>query len=157
MTRTWKRWLSVLLAGMLLLGVLSGCSDSGQSGGESNAPSGYAEQMLELVNEQRAKAGVAPLQLHARLCEAADARAKETMTLFSHTRPDGSSCFTILDEYGISYGWAGENILQGTSSPAQAVSLWMTSPGHRANILKPEYKYLGVGKASTYWVQLFMS
>ena len=160
-TSGWKRWLPLLLAGMLLLGALSGCSLSENGGLDYSKPSGYAQQVLELVNEERAKVGASPLTLDSRLCAAADERAEEITVLFEHTRPDGSSCFTILREYGVSYYTAGENISAGRATAAAVVEGWMNSPGHRANILNSEFKYLGVGRATaydvygTYWVQLF--
>ena len=87
-------------------------------------------------------------------------RAEETITLFAHERPDGSSCFTILREYGISYRRAAENIAGGQPTPAAVVNSWMNSSGHRANIPDGSLRKIGVGYArggqyGTYWVQLF--
>lgn len=124
--------------------------------------SGYAAEVLKLVNNERKKRGLSALELDEKLCRAADERAKETVSLFSHTRPDGTECFTVLKQYGISYRSAGENIAAGQRTAKDVVTSWMNSPGHRANILSSSYEKLGVGfvKASSgygyYWVQLFV-
>lgn len=121
----------------------------------------YARSVLNLVNKERAKAGRKALQLDTPLCQAAKLRAEEITELFDHTRPDGSSCFTILKENNISYHAAGENIAAGQPTPEKVVESWMNSPGHRANILSEDFGKLGVGYVKAddeyghYWVQLF--
>lgn len=115
----------------------------------------YAEQVLYYCNIEREKAGVSPLTLSSTLCSAADVRAQEIVSNFSHTRPDGSKCFTAMDEAGYSYWAAGENIAYGTSSAEYVVNMWMNSPGHKANILSSDFTQLGVGKSGVYWVQMF--
>lgn len=120
--------------------------------------SGYASEVLNLVNEERKKNGLPGLVLDQKLCSAADQRAKEIASLFSHTRPDGTSCFTVLKEYGISYRACGENIAAGYATAQEVVNGWMNSPGHRANILSDKFGALGVGCVvadKPYWVQLF--
>ena len=132
---------------------------------EQPAPSpslSYEEQVVALVNAERAKEGLPALTMDAKLQEAALARAKETVTLFSHTRPNGTSCFTILQEYGISYRYAGENIAYGQRSPEEVVNAWMNSEGHRANIMSKNFTTIGIGYYQTangtkYWSQLFTS
>lgn len=122
----------------------------------------YQGEILRLVNAERTKAGVDPLTLNATLCTAAQLRAQELPTQFAHTRPDGTQCFTVLDQVGQNYRTAGENIAAGQTSPAQVVSDWMNSPGHRRNILDASFTQLGVGYVQTdsgygeYWVQLFI-
>ena len=123
--------------------------------------SNFAEEVLELVNIERARAGVAPLRLSEELTERANIRAEEIVELFSHTRPDGTSCFTVFQ--GLNYRTCGENIAAGSSTPAEVVDQWMNSPGHRANILNGNFKYLGLGycydengEYDHYWVQLFI-
>lgn len=101
----------------------------------------YALRVLELVNEERAAAGLQPLTLDAETTEVAMMRAAECSILFSHTRPNGTDCFTAW-----SGGSAmGENIAAGYRTPEEVVNGWMNSPGHRANILKPYYTSLGIG------------
>ena len=77
-------------------------------------------------------------------------------------RPDGSSCFTVLPEFGIRYETAGENIAAGQKTPAQVVRAWMNSEGHRNNILNPDFTQIGVGYTYTgrgyrhFWAQTFI-
>lgn len=118
------------------------------------------EQVLSIVNSERAKYGLSPLTYDSTLARAADIRAVEIRTLFSHTRPDGTSCFTVLDEVGYSYRSAGENIAYGQSTAEEVMTAWMNSEGHRANILG-DYTFIGIGVyesgGTIYWSQLFAS
>ena len=120
-------------------------------------------EVLRLVNSERSARGLSPLTTFSTLQSGAEIRAREIVTLFSHTRPNGESCFTVLDEVGIgNYQSPGENIAAGQNSPAAVMNSWMNSEGHRNNILSASYKHVGVGMKhepnSTYgkhWVQLF--
>ena len=127
-----------------------------ESGGVQEA----AEAVTSLVNAARRDAGLSELELDADLCAAAQARAQEIAQSFSHTRPDGSSCFTILEEFGISYRAAGENIAMGQRTPEEVMDGWMNSSGHRANILNGTFTSIGVGyyvdgAGAAHWVQIF--
>ena len=119
----------------------------------------YVEQVVNLVNEERAKEGLAPLTLDTKVSAAAQVRAKEIVTSFSHTRPNGSSFSTALTEKNISYRRAGENIAWGQKSPEAVVNAWMNSSGHRANIMNSNFTSIGVGyyrqNGVNYWCQLF--
>ena len=122
---------------------------------------GFAAEVLRLVNLERKNAGLAGLSAGtASLNAAAQKRAEEIAVSFSHTRPDGRSCFTALGDAGVAYLGCGENIAAGQTSPAQVMAGWMNSSGHRANILG-NYTQLGVGvyvKNNTlYWAQLFIT
>ena len=137
-------------------------NDNNQDGNTGNgfvSQSEYVNEVLRLVNKYRAENGLGALTLDSALCGAADVRAKEIKTSFSHTRPDGSSCFTVLSQLGINYGGAGENIAYGQSSPEEVMTAWMNSDGHRANILNSSFTKLGVGVYSSggtlYWAQMF--
>ena len=163
--RNAKRLWAVLLAGVLLLGLLSGCSvELGDVddvlGSEGSSSSDYVSEVVRLVNIERTERGLSALTMDTTLNAAAAERVEETITRFAHERPDGSSCFTILQEYGISYRTAAENIARGQGTPAAVVNSWMNSEGHRANILNSSLRKIGVGYArggqyGTYWVQLF--
>lgn len=167
--------------GVYALNLLSGMDEYGTFGGESyltraqaavvlNGTNAivdyglginlYAAEVVELVNEERAKAGLNELRVETNLQFAATARAIELIQEPSHTRPDGSQCFTILGEYGISYYTAGENIAFGYPDPEMVMTGWMNSPGHRSNILSPNFTAIGVGVVdyggSVYWTQLFI-
>ena len=104
----------------------------------------FADKVIELVNIERAKEGLSPVVKEESLAELSDIRAKETVTLFSHQRPDGSSWVSILQEYNVSYSWVAENIAAGQSSPAKVVQAWMESPPHRKNIMSPDANKISV-------------
>lgn len=103
--------------------------------------------VLEALNADRAEAGLAPLTLSGRLSAISSVRAYESSVNFSHTRPDGRDCFTVLSDYGYGFGGAAENLLQCSEgySASDMVTLWMGSAGHRANILDPGLATVGIG------------
>ena len=120
----------------------------------------YAEQVVNLVNEERAKIGLNALTIDSNLQNAAQIRATEIEISFSHTRPNGTSFATAIREQGISYRTAGENIAYGQRSPEEVVEAWMNSEGHRANILNANFNKIGVGyyqnnRGVKYWSQEF--
>ena len=116
-------------------------------------------EVYEITNNYRSLVGVSSLTLDSSLVEAASIRAKELSDSFSHTRPNGSSCFTVLSELGISYGTAGENIAAGYSSPQSVMEGWRSSSGHYQNIISSKFKKIGIGvniiNNQYYWVQIF--
>lgn len=116
-------------------------------------------EVYEITNNYRSLVGVSSLTLDSSLVEAASIRAKELSDSFSHTRPNGSSCFTVLSELGISYGTAGENIVAGYSSSQSVMEGWRSSSGHYQNIISSKFKKIGIGvniiNNQYYWVQIF--
>lgn len=123
----------------------------------------FADRVIELVNIERAKEGLKPLKKDDTLTGLSDIRAKETVTLFEHKRPNGTKWSTILKENNVSYTNAGENIASGYSTPEDVVNAWMNSEGHRANIMSKTYEKIGVScyidnnsKDKYYWAQLFI-
>lgn len=120
----------------------------------------YAQQVIDLVNDERSKAGLSAVTEATDVSAAAAIRAQEITSNFSHTRPDGTYYNTVLDQSGISYWGSGENIAYGQKTPAEVMNGWMNSQGHRANILNASYTKIGVAyyqnsNGVTYWVQLF--
>lgn len=120
----------------------------------------FVKQVAKLVNEERAKVGLHPLVFDTAIASAAQIRANEIKTSFSHTRPDGRKFSTVLTDNGIRFTGAGENIAWGQKTPEQVMEAWMNSDGHRANILNAKYTKIGVGQyrdasGRNYWVQLF--
>ena len=105
------------------------------------------------INEERAKQGLSALRTDDELTRAACVRASEIATSFSHTRPSGASWSTV------SASAYGENIARGQRTAEKVMASWMTSEGHRANILRASYSSIGVcavvSGGVTYWVQLF--
>lgn len=129
----------------------------------SGAQTGFESDMLKQVNAQRAKNGKSALTLNQSLCASARVRASEIAKdgCFSHTRPDGSGCFTAIS--GVSYRTAGENIAMGTwgyYGVDEIMDGWMNSEGHRANILNGDFSEVGFGcvvvNGNGYWVQMFI-
>lgn len=112
-----------------------------------------AFEVLKKVNSERKKVGKKSLKMDKELLEAAMKRAMETGLYWSHTRPDGTSCFSASNLMN------GENIAVGASTASDVMSLWMNSPGHKGNILDGDYTSIGVGcveiDGRTYWVQCF--
>ena len=121
------------------------------------------KQVLDLVNAERAKAGLSPLKLNAELSRMATIKAQDMRDdhYFDHNSPTYGSPFDMVSAFGIKYSYAGENIAAGQKTPAEVMNAWMNSPGHRANILNKNYTEIGIGVAKggsygTYWVQSFM-
>ena len=116
-------------------------------------------EVYEITNNYRSLVGVSSLTLDSSLVTAANIRAKELSDSFSHTRPNGSSCFTVLSGLGISYGTAGENIAAGYSSSQSVMEGWRSSSGHYQNIISSKFKKIGIGvnivNNQYYWVQIF--
>lgn len=135
--------------------------DNNQPGNDTETPAfSYAEQVVKLVNEERAKVGAGALTLDKEIEAAALVRAKEIEISFSHTRPDGRNFSTALTDTGITFRSSGENIAWGQRSPEEVVKAWMNSEGHRANILNTNFTKIGVGyyqngAGRNYWTQLF--
>jgi uncharacterized protein YkwD len=125
--------------------------------------SSYADAVIRLINEERKKAGLNPLEKNEKMMSAAAVRAEEINEVFGHTRPNGKACRTVLEELGYEGDYAGENIAGGQKTPEKAVQAWLNSEGHRNNALNPNAKYTGVGflhkvnGSYTYynWVQIF--
>ena len=126
----------------------------------------FTDTMFELVNVEREKAGLRQLVRDTLLDEAAMIRASEIQTVdiaggAAHTRPDGTSWRTLLDEMGINGIRCGENISRAKSTPQISVDALMQSDGHRRNILRENYGSIGIGvyqrpDGRLNWVQIFM-
>ncbi len=118
----------------------------------------FQEQVVQLVNQERAKAGLNLLTHRADVKNVAQKKAEDLINsnYFSHTSPNYGSPFDMLKTFGISYSYAGENIAKGQKTPQEVMNAWMNSSGHRANILKPEFDSIGVGFYHGAWVQMFI-
>lgn len=123
-------------------------------------------EVLSLVNQERVRNGLEKLTWGDTCADAAEVRAEEIVTVYSHTRPDGSSWDTACIEPSGGYNTylEGENLVVGSSavSPETAVAAWMNSEKHRENILNPNYTKLAVGfyfdqgtQYKTHWSQYF--
>ena len=111
-------------------------------------------EVIAKVNQIRVANGLNSLRYDASLEGAADVRANETTVRFSHTRPDGSDWYTVNPD--LMYG---ENLADGYTTADAVVNAWMASPGHKANILKPDFTTVAVSTVvkdgKTYWAQEF--
>ncbi|MFS0727148.1 CAP domain-containing protein [Paenibacillus sp. 1P07SE] len=125
--------------------------------GAQSQDSAYAAEVVSLVNQERSKAGLAPLASDAALSRVALDKAKDMYhnNYFSHQSPTYGSPFDMMRSYGISYSYAGENIASGQRTPQEVVTAWMNSPGHKANILGANFTKIGVGFYNNQWVQHF--
>jgi uncharacterized YkwD family protein len=125
---------------------------------QPQAVSQFASEVAALVNQERAKAGLKPLRFDSALSKMALDKAKDMNNLgyFDHTSPTYGSPFNMMKSYGISYTYAGENIAMGQRTPQEVMNGWMNSPGHRANILNPNFDTIGVAYYNGYWVQEFI-
>ena len=108
------------------------------------------DQILQLVNNERKKAGLNPLIYRSDILPASDLRAKESSTAWSHTRPDGSPYYTANDNI------YGENLSKGFKTASEIVAAWMNSPTHRKVMLDPRYSggCVGVHKNKDLFVSL---
>ena len=102
--------------------------------------------ILEQINAYRTEAGVEPLAMDSRLCAIASVRAYEASLSWSHTRPDGRDCFSVLSDYGYGYSAAVENLSYAAGTGAEViVAQWMASESHRADLLSESFATCGVG------------
>lgn len=119
-----------------------------------------AEEILESVNAERAKYGVAPLTLNSAATAASQIRARELASSYSHTRPNGTSCFTALSDQGLKCISSAENIGYGYIYTQDVAQAWIDSPDHHKNMINAEYTQMGVGyyekDGSTFWSEFFV-
>ena len=120
--------------------------------------------MINLINQARANAGLPPLQVSSQLTNAARAKSRDMIekNYFSHTSPTYGSFTNLLNQYGVSYRSAAENLaMNSNGSVTGAHDMLMASPGHRTNILGGSYSLVGVGiqvriDGSHFYTQLFV-
>ncbi|TXS22836.1 CAP domain-containing protein [Streptomyces sp. ms191] len=133
-------------------------SDTGSKSGSGSDST--ADQVISLVNAERAKAGCSPLTVNSQLTRAAQAHSDDMAArdFFDHTNPDGKGPGDRVTATGYPWSTYGENIAMGQSSAEQVMESWMNSPGHRANILNCSFKEIGIGihdEGGPYWTQVF--
>ena len=137
-------------------------SNSNNGGTNTNSLTSDEQEVFNLINQQRANNGLAALQIDNEVQNVARIKAKDMLqnNYFSHTSPTYGSPFEMLNSFKISYKTAGENIA-GNSNNQAAVTAWMNSSGHKANILNSSFNYTGIGvvTGSQYgkiYVQMFI-
>ncbi|MET9724122.1 CAP domain-containing protein [Streptomyces zaomyceticus] len=128
--------------------------------GTRPAGGGEAEEVVRLVNVERAAAGCKALTVDADLTEAAQDYTDDMAATgnFSHTGTDGSQPQDRIEATGYTWSRSGENIAKGQADAAAVMDAWMHSPGHRANILNCGFTEIGVGVSTDggpWWTQDF--
>ena len=105
-----------------------------------------AQALVDSMNLQRAPYGLGPLRLNDRLSLAASDRVDDMLRkrYFNHVSPDGINPFTWVAKRGYRYSIIGENLAVGYPSAERVVTGWMSSPGHRANILQRSFDEIGI-------------
>ena len=128
----------------------------------------YAAEVFRLVNVEREKVGLEPLERNVELDAAADTRANECVSVKSthidgiaHLRPNGSSFETVLDDMGIEWHSVAENTAKGQVLPSDVMDAWLNSDGHSANIFTQKRTQIGIAvrqdsDGALYWIQIFI-
>ncbi len=129
-----------------------------------SATKSVEEEVVRLVNVERAKNGLKPLTANWQLARVARYKSADMRDkgYFSHTSPTYGSPFDMMKSFNISYSAAGENIAAGQTTAQAVMDSWMNSPGHRQNILSPNFSEIGVGYCTGgsyryYWTQMFIN
>ena len=127
---------------------------------EDSSVLAFENEVIRLVNEQRAKNGLKALTANWELSRVTRYKSQDMVDnrYFSHTSPTYGTPFQMIKAFGLTYRTAGENIAYGQRTPQAVVSTWMDSSGHRANILYASYTQIGVGYVPNghYWTQIFI-
>ncbi|MDV2683652.1 SafA/ExsA family spore coat assembly protein [Alkalihalophilus lindianensis] len=121
------------------------------------------EEVVRLVNQERAKHGLQPLKSDWELARVARFKSEDMRdkNYFNHNSPTYGSPHQMIRNFGITYRASGENIAAGQTSAQAVFNAWMNSTGHRQNILSSNYTHIGVGYAKGgsyghYWTQMFI-
>ncbi|MFD7001460.1 CAP domain-containing protein [Streptomyces mirabilis] len=134
-------------------------SASPSTAGTTAPASAAVARVLALVNSERGKVGCSPLTLNAKLSKAAQDHSADMASHqnMSHTGSDGSDPGQRITTAGYTWSAYGENVAFGYSTPEEVMAGWMSSPGHKRNILDCGFKEIGVGLAQpgSYWTQDF--
>ena len=114
---------------------------------------------VELMNEHRVTVGCAPLAWNAGVAEVAEAHSQDMIdrSFFAHDNPDGDSPFQRLQDAGIDYSRAAENIAYGYPTAEAVLDGWLNSSGHRRNIENCSLTEHGVGLVGTHWTHVFVT
>ncbi|MDY7023660.1 MAG: CAP domain-containing protein [Cyanobacteriota bacterium] len=136
--------------------------------GSTDTSDNLIDQVVELTNDFRGENGLSPLSFDSQLANAAQIHTENMafQDFFSHDGIDGSDVGDRVLDAGYSFSRAGENIAAGYTTAESVVQGWIDSPGHRANLLNPDYTEIGVGyfflendtgesNWNHYWTQVF--
>ena len=165
------RWIATACVAIGAL-LVSACGSGGPSGPTiarqvgpyapmTTAELASAMQVLNLVNAERAAAGQPALLWGNLAAEAAHRHSTDmrNRNYFDHVNPDGAGPDARLSAAGQAWTGVGENIARGQPTEASVMNSWMNSPGHRANILSPDFTHIGIsrldGPGGPWWTQVF--
>ncbi len=130
---------------------------------EASSLKSIEEEVVRLVNVERANRGLYALAINGKLSRIARRKSRNMIDemYFSHESPTYGSPFHMMESFGLTFTAAAENIAYGQRTPAEVVKDWMDSPGHRSNILSTNVTQIGVGAAKAangtlYWTQMFI-
>ena len=133
--------LCVLMATALLLPLLTAPASAAETD-----RSGYPAELARLINAEREKQEIAPLDdTDQALHKAAQTRAAEAAQSFSHLRPGGRPGYTAIDEQGVLYASVGESLAAGHSTPQSVAAAFLADENDRRNLLNQKYTHIGVG------------
>ena len=143
-------------------GTTTNTNPNNNTGTTTTSMNSDEKEVFDLINKQRTQNGLSPLKENSELQRVARIKAQDMVNnnYFSHTSPTYGSPFNMMKSFKISYNTAGENIA-GNSNNSSAVTAWMNSPGHRANILNSSFNQTGIGvvtgsKYGKIYVQMFI-
>jgi uncharacterized protein YkwD len=132
--------------------------------GITRSESAFAEQVLALTNQERAKRGLGKVTISAHLSKVARWMAVDMAAnhYFAHTDRLGRNVGDRATDFGYDWQMIGENLAGGQRDAGEVVADWMQSPGHRKNLLRPEFREIGIACVTVpgseyrvYWVQVF--
>lgn len=140
----------------------SSTGNSGTSGTQTSSMNLDEKEVFDLINKQRTNNGLPALKNDSEVQRIARIKAQDMVdnNYFSHNSPTYGSPFDMLKSFKVSYKTAGENIA-ANSSNSSAVTAWMNSSGHKANIVNSSFNYTGIGVVSSprygkMYVQMFI-
>lgn len=160
--RMYLKFTAIISAAAIVLSFVQN-TEAGAEIQEINDYQAMVDEMIILVNEARAEAGLKPVYAVPTLNTAALQRAIECSETFSHIRPDSSRFYTVLDEWDVYYSAAAENIAAGSSTAEETFEQWRNSTNHWQTIINEKYTHMGVGicfdpdsEYGWYWEQFFI-
>lgn len=122
----------------------------------------FEEQLVDLINAERAKQGLGTLSINSVLAQVAEAHSQDMIdrNFFDHTNPDGLLPGNRVTNAGYTWSNVGETIGAGYTSPQAMLNGWLNSPGHRAILLGANYTEIGIGYVpggayGHYWTAVF--
>ena len=158
-----RKIISILSLSLIFVLFLSNFTGSTQAQDPQYDFLGMTDEVVILINEARIKEGLIPLKTVPILRDAATVRANESVVSFTHYRPSGLLFNAVLKDFSIFTLSSAENLGAGYGTPEEVVEKWLESPGHRANIMNPNFTHVGVGMTYAphgeyrwYWTQVFI-